>query len=411
MADVPGQLAPSAPSMPPHQQPPTRADTVAQRAWATFRSWPTWLQWPLGVLFLPMLLAVLTLTKPRSDRRSWWALTAALTVVLGSVAVSSADGSGGLARDSAPVDTTSTTERATATTERQSTTTTTPRAPDGGTRAGSGEDLSPAGAAPGPNALDRAAAADQLLAVLATLTVEPEHARSGYDRDLFPHWDDDDHDGCDTRCEILSAQRLPDGSWLSAWDGYSTDDTAELHVDHVVALAEAWDSGADLWSPALRDELADYLPNLAAVSAASNTRKSDKDAGQWFPSRPEANCRWASTVVGVKQHWNLSVDQAEADALGNLLRTCEDYVAPITTTTRAPTPTPIPTPIPTTTAAPLPTGDCTPGYSPCISPGDDVDCEGGGGDGPRHVDGPVAVDQGYGDPYGLDRDGDGVGCE
>lgn len=55
------------------------------------------------------------------------------------------------------------------------------------------------------------------------------------------------------------------------------------------------------------------------------------------------------------------------------------------------------------------TQDCTPGYSPCIPPGPDVDCAGGSGDGPRYVQGPVRV---YGsDPYGLDSDGDGWGCE
>ena len=52
---------------------------------------------------------------------------------------------------------------------------------------------------------------------------------------------------------------------------------------------------------------------------------------------------------------------------------------------------------------------CTPGYSPCIPPGPDVDCAGGGGNGPRYVQGPVRVTGS--DPYGLDADGDGVGCE
>jgi hypothetical protein len=53
--------------------------------------------------------------------------------------------------------------------------------------------------------------------------------------------------------------------------------------------------------------------------------------------------------------------------------------------------------------------NCTPGYSPCIPPGPDVDCLGGGGDGPRFVQGPVQVTGS--DPYGLDSDGNGVGCE
>jgi hypothetical protein len=60
------------------------------------------------------------------------------------------------------------------------------------------------------------------------------------------------------------------------------------------------------------------------------------------------------------------------------------------------------------TESPSDGGSCQ-GYKPCIPPGDDVDCEGGSGDGPRYVEGPVSVNGS--DPYGLDNDGDGVGCE
>ena len=80
-------------------------------------------------------------------------------------------------------------------------------------------------------------------------------------------------------------------------------------------------------------------------------------------------------------------------------------LAPTTTTTR---------PAPPTTAVPGPgdpppvSAECTPGYDPCIRPGDDVDCE-GTGDGPRHVRGPVYVEGR--DTYGLDADGNGVACE
>jgi hypothetical protein len=52
--------------------------------------------------------------------------------------------------------------------------------------------------------------------------------------------------------------------------------------------------------------------------------------------------------------------------------------------------------------------NCTPGYSPCIRPGPDVDCAGGGGDGPRYVQGPVRVSGS--DPYDLDGNDDGIGC-
>jgi hypothetical protein len=75
--------------------------------------------------------------------------------------------------------------------------------------------------------------------------------------------------------------------------------------------------------------------------------------------------------------------------------------------------TPPPTPVVVQAPAPAPTPQpeaiCTPGYSPCIAPGSDVDCAGGSGNGPRYVSGPVQVTGS--DPYGLDRDGDGIGCE
>ena len=65
-------------------------------------------------------------------------------------------------------------------------------------------------------------------------------------------------------------------------------------------------------------------------------------------------------------------------------------------------------PAPAPAPSPSPPTDCQ-GYSPCLPPGPDVDCAGGSGDGPRYVNGPVYVNGS--DPYGLDTDGDGVGCE
>lgn len=65
---------------------------------------------------------------------------------------------------------------------------------------------------------------------------------------------------------------------------------------------------------------------------------------------------------------------------------------------------------PPTTEEPAPSAGCQ-GYTPCLPPGGDVDCTGGSGDGPRWQEGPVTVNQSFGDPYDLDRDGDGVGCE
>ena len=165
---------------------------------------------------------------------------------------------------------------------------------------------------------------------LEALLVEPEHPGDGYQRKLFDHWIDDDHDGCDTRCEVLTTERRADlpgltPGWLSLYDGYTTDLASDLEVDHVVALAEAWQSGADTWTSERRRAFANDLDHpdaLIAVSIASNQSKADRDAASWQPPNPAAACWWASAVIEIKLAWHLSVDRREATALAHLLQTC-----------------------------------------------------------------------------------------
>ena len=341
--------------------------------WARFRTWPWRVQVLVALVVVGAVVAPFSEGEPSAE-----------------VAATGAE------------ETTTTTEQQTTTTERRSTTTTRPAAPEGGFRAADAE-LAAAGTDIGDE-LVRTAVVYEDLALLDALRVAPEAESGSYERSAFPHWDDVDGDGCDTRCEVLTSQRLPDGSWFSEWDGATEVDSSLVHVDHVVALAEAWRSGAHGWSAAARDEFADDRANLLAVTAASNLRKGDEDAASWFPSRHEANCLWARTTVLVKGEWDLSVDAAERDALRNLLTSCG--AAPPTTTTTTTTTVAIQPVAP----APAPSGDCTPGYSPCLPAASDYDCAGGRGNGPAYT-GTVSVDHAHGDPYDLDSDGDGVGCE
>lgn len=167
-------------------------------------------------------------------------------------------------------------------------------------------------------------------AELASLTIAPEQPRAGYDRDQFKHWTDADRDDCNTRCEVLERQRttslpgLREGGWLSIYDGYSTDDPSEFDVDHVVALGEAWDSGASGWNDERREAFANDLDSgqLIAVTAATNRSKSDRDPAEWQPPNRDAWCEWGSAWIGVKAKWDLTADQAEVDALRNIMRGC-----------------------------------------------------------------------------------------
>ncbi len=88
---------------------------------------------------------------------------------------------------------------------------------------------------------------------------------------------------------------------------------------------------------------------------------------------------------------------------------------PAPTPVPTPPPTPVPTPAPVAPPAPPPppppATSCHPSYAGvCLIPGiGDYDCAGGSGNGPNYVSGPIQV-VGY-DEFGLDSDGDGIGCE
>ena len=149
-----------------------------------------------------------------------------------------------------------------------------------------------------------------------------EPPRVGYDRDLFPHWDDTDQDGCTTRCEVLAAEERSDGTWFSWWDAKLVSVSGHLDIDHVVALAEAWDSGASLWNSARRNAFADWQVNLVAVGQSIAASKGGQDAADWSPPRARSACLFAEITITTKARWGLAVDAAEKAALGALLNGC-----------------------------------------------------------------------------------------
>lgn len=167
--------------------------------------------------------------------------------------------------------------------------------------------------------------------LLSTIPIELE-TPSGYNRDLFPHWSDADSDGCGTRDEVLirdsggtarvgSGCQVSSGLWYSAYDGVWLDNAIQIQIDHVVALKEAWDSGAKAWDTHRREEFANDLdtPELIAVSSSSNHAKGDADPSNWLPANPDDQCRYVVAVVVVKAHWGLSMDQSEFGRIRNLL--------------------------------------------------------------------------------------------
>lgn len=114
------------------------------------------------------------------------------------------------------------------------------------------------------------------------------------------------------------------GRWYSAYDGVWNDAASDVDIDHVVALAEAWRSGASAWTTSRRQEFANSLGDgqLIAVTDKVNVAKSDHDAAHWQPPLASYRCMYAKQVVNVKYRWGLSMDQGEKTAISSMLATC-----------------------------------------------------------------------------------------
>ena len=193
------------------------------------------------------------------------------------------------------------------------------------------------------------------LQVLSAVPVQDEY-RLGYSRDLFPHWLDVDGDGCNAREQVLKRDSvtLPQvdpincyvvaGDWVSPYDGRTVRDRTQVDIDHVVALKEAWDSGAWAWSAAQRAAFANDTSDrrtLVAVSASSNRSKSDKDPSNWLPTRSSYVCTYLGNWVAVKARWGLSMDRSEHGRIRNVLSSrCSGMkIAAWSTVTGIPAPT------------------------------------------------------------------------
>jgi len=190
------------------------------------------------------------------------------------------------------------------------------------------------------------------LDLLSMVRVEREH-RGGYDRELFGY-PTSFGGGCDTRDEILQRDSLSPvqmdpvgctvvaGDWYSPYDDLTFETPQDIEIDHVVALKEAWDSGAWQWGQAVLEAFANDVTDprtLRAVSGDSNGEKSDKDPSNWLPRNAADVCRFVGDWTAIKVRWGLSMDESEYGRIRNLLRgPCADWrVDPI-----APTPVPLP---------------------------------------------------------------------
>ncbi|MBE7161897.1 MAG: DUF1524 domain-containing protein, partial [Williamsia herbipolensis] len=271
-------------------------------------------------------------------------------------------------------------------------------------------------------------AASAALATLETLPVKGRAPKTGYSRTQFGQaWSDDvdvafGHNGCDTRNDILRRDLtgvvarpgtrdcvVLSGTLADPYTGRSIpftrgERTSEaVQIDHVVALSDAWQKGAQQLSADERRDFANDPRNLQATDGPTNQQKGDGDAATWLPPNRTFRCTYVERQITVKSVYRLWVTSAEKDAMTRVLMSCGGAAPVTTTTTTAEPPPPPPPPAPTTTQTPRPLAPvATPNggsayYKNCSAAR-------AAGAAPLRVGEP-----GY--RPGLDRDGDGVACE
>lgn len=179
-------------------------------------------------------------------------------------------------------------------------------------------------------------------AALAALPVKGRAPMTGYSREQYgPAWSDIDHNGCDTRndvlardmtgetfkpgthnCVVISGQ-LADpytGRNITFKRGPETSD--DIQIDHVVALGDSWQTGAQQLTREERTRLANDPFNLLAVDGPSNNQKRDSDAASWLPPNKGYRCKYVARQVGVKARYRLWVTPPERDAIARILQGC-----------------------------------------------------------------------------------------
>jgi hypothetical protein len=169
--------------------------------------------------------------------------------------------------------------------------------------------------------------------LISKLAVRAENHAHKYNRDQFDYPIDANHNGCNTRKEVLIQEHIGAiriskscavyGTWKSFFDNRITHDAHSLEVDHLVPLAEAWYSGAYAWSALRKKAFGNdlgYKWSLNAVTTSANLAKKAKDPAEWMPK--DNKCTYAKAWIGVKYRWHLSVDPREKAALVRYLGTC-----------------------------------------------------------------------------------------
>jgi hypothetical protein len=180
--------------------------------------------------------------------------------------------------------------------------------------------------------------------LLDSLAVKGRAPKTGYDRAQFgQRWADVNRNGCDTRNDILQRDLtniiskpntnncvVLSGTLIDPYSGNKIDfvrgnvTSMEVQIDHVVALSNAWQTGAFKLSIDKRTEFANDPINLLAVKGSLNSQKGDGDAATWLPPLKSYRCIYVSKQIAVKAKYGLWVTPPEKAAMKSILAKCQN---------------------------------------------------------------------------------------
>jgi len=186
-------------------------------------------------------------------------------------------------------------------------------------------------------------------AVLETLAVKGRAPKTGYTRAQFgPAWADVDRNGCDTRNDILKRDLtsityraktrncvVESGTLIDRYSGETINfvkgniSSMEVQIDHVVALSNAWQTGAFKLSADQRKALSNDPLNLFAVKGRLNSQKGDGDAATWLPPLKSFRCSYVAQQIAVKAKYSLWVTAPEKAAMVSILAKCPTLKVPV----------------------------------------------------------------------------------
>jgi len=183
--------------------------------------------------------------------------------------------------------------------------------------------------------------------VLETLLVKGRAPKTGYSREAFgPSWADTDYNGCDTRNDMLrrdlggvTVKRgthgcvVLEGVLVDPYSGeeipFIKGESSDLiHIDHVVSLSNAWQTGMFQRGPEERRIFANDPLNLLAVQGWLNQQKGDGDAATWLPPRKGYRCVFVARQIAVKAAYSLWLTPPEKQAILRILRLCPEQTLP-----------------------------------------------------------------------------------